>query len=391
MNEHLKKIPKALAQIRIAIVRNSYIWGTTEELLDYLKGKAKEIIVIKHPFYESKEVFSRVLVINKNSSKVSNLKPRLHSTILDYFLDFVSSLWYALIHGRFDVFIGADPLNSLVGLVLRKLGLATSVIYYAVDYSPKRFESELVNWIYHYIEALCAVKCDYTWNLSTRYVEARESKLRRLGFQKRGNQVLVRIPVHESRVRDFTEIKHHGVIFSGSLRKEAGLDLILQAVRIVGPQIPDLEVAIAGEGSIKEELTLQVINQRLERYIKISDYIPSRQKFIDFLSSYAVGLAIYDPSRDSYTAYADVSKVKNYLACGLPVILSRHSYNAKEVEQYNAGILVDFDSADIARAIHELLDNQQCYLKYRQNALNLSKEFNSEKIFSEAFEQILNP
>lgn len=376
----MKRLERPVQDLSFAIITHTYIWGTAEELFAFLSGKARELILIKHPFYESKANFSQAVVLKTGVVTTSILKPRLRRTLVDYMLDFLSSLFFLSRHGRVNVVVGADALNAMVGLVLRRLGLAGAVIYYAVDYTPRRFNNTVLNFLYHYFEGLCAADCDLTWNVTPRMIEARKMKLQRLGFRT-GTQLSVRIPVRDSRVRQYNEIRRHGVIFSGSIREEAGLEMILSATQVIRKDIDDFELVISGVGSLKAELISQASEKHLESCVKFTDYIPSRREFLDFLSTFAVGLAVYRPSRDTYAGYADISKVKTYLACGLPVIICRESYNAKEIERFRAGVLVDFNEKEVLRALHELLDDKERYLQYRRNALDLAKEFNPEEIY----------
>ena len=78
------------------------------------------------------------------------------------------------LRGRYDVYIGVDPLNCLSGLVLRSLGLVKCVIFYSIDFTPKRFPQKLVNDLYHAIESFCVRFADIRWDISPRIAEGRE-------------------------------------------------------------------------------------------------------------------------------------------------------------------------------------------------------------------------
>ena len=79
------------------------------------------------------------------------------------------------------LFIGSDPLNTLAGILLKRLGLRRfrSIVYYSVDYSPVRFKSGLLNRIYHWIDRMAVKGSDAVWNVSQRMRQIRQQMARR--------------------------------------------------------------------------------------------------------------------------------------------------------------------------------------------------------------------
>jgi len=54
---------------------------------------------------------------------------------------------------------------------------------------------------------------------------------------------------------------------------------------------------------------------------------------LQLLSSASIGLATYLESEESFTQFADPGKLKNYLAAGLPIVMTRVPYNADSLEE----------------------------------------------------------
>ncbi len=374
-----------------SISSHYFLWGGNDELFGFLKDKAKSITFLKHPFYYSSALYSTITVVEANRMHIARIKPRLNRTLVDYTLDFLSTILVYTFYKRGSIFIGIDPVNAMAGLFLKRLKLTQIVIFYASDYTPRRFDNRFLNKMYHLAEAFCAMKCDYTWNVTRRIIEARERKLKRLGWTTPPHtQLVVRIPIGYSRARPVDEVKRHSLIYSGTLGEWLGIDIVLNVLNKVRERIPDIELLISGRGPLRDELHARVHQLSLDQCVKLIDYIPSREDFIDLLSKYAIGLAVYKPSDQTLVNYADVGKLKVYAACGLPVILTGQSFNAEEVESLKTGIVVNYDENDIYDAICELMLNDERYLVYRENALRWVTNFASDKIFSEALNPIFS-
>lgn len=56
-----------------------------------------------------------------------------------------------------------------------------------------------------------------------------------------------------------------------------GLDRLIQAIQQVRQQVPDVWLAIAGKGPLKDELAAQVRNLGLEEYVHLLGYVPDEQ------------------------------------------------------------------------------------------------------------------
>jgi len=108
------------------------------------------------------------------------------------------------------------------------------------------------------------------------------------------------------------------------------------------------------------------------------------------LTESAIGLAPYVPGADTYTQYTDPGKPKLYLACGLPVIITDVPASADLIDKAKAGIKVDYTPESIAQAIKRLLSDDELFNNYRDNAINLGKQFNTPDLIANAIEKTYN-
>jgi hypothetical protein len=112
--------------------------GPSEAVENYLKSRSERLGVIYHPFHYCADRRSRLKEYRDGRPTRElrqggwNLPP-----LLTYVKDALFSLVYFFrLGGRFDVFLGADPLNTVVGVLLKWLGLTNFVIFYTIDWMP---------------------------------------------------------------------------------------------------------------------------------------------------------------------------------------------------------------------------------------------------------------
>jgi glycosyltransferase involved in cell wall biosynthesis len=308
------------------------------------------------------------------------LKPRTFISIIDYLLDLISTLIFLIKRGgKFDIYIGADCLNAFIGILLRKIRLTNVVIYYSIDYVPNRFKSLLLNSIYHLLDMLVSKKSDFTWNVSLRMEEIRAKRAG--GSLSRQIVVPVPISLEEATSVMSNEKNVHSMIYSGSLREEVGLELVIEALPSLKTKFPNLKLTIIGEGPLLEYYRHLVKEKNLDNEITFLRYIESRSEFIRCVSAQGIGLVIYKPLKNNFYKYADVGKVKVYAACGLPIIITKGPYTADEVNKAGAGIVINYDIEEFKKAITILLSSKKVYETCSKNALKYAKTFSYDNVY----------
>lgn len=113
------------------------------------------------------------------------------------------------------------------------------------------------------------------------------------------------------------------------------------------------------------------------------------ENLLQELPKYSVGLAPYSTNSKSITWYADPTKVKEYLACGLPVIITRVPAFADEIEKNKAGIVIDYNEKELAEAMIKMLSKDAMYKKYKENALKLASKYDLEEIYYNALGNVI--
>ena len=362
------------------------IYGPVQALRNYL-GKGKySFRYITHPLRKCLitdsliEDFDKGILVRQKAIK--RTKRRLISFIGDLLLNVFLALRYR--RGEKILFIGIDNISTLSGIVLKRIGVVHKIIYYVIDYTPRRFKNRVLNRVYHCLDRFCLRHSDYIWNISYRMAELREGQ----GVKKDRNMV-VPVGVEFSSVKRFSSsnINRHRLVFVSYLSKDKGCQLAIEAMVDIVKHRNDVALEIIGTGPYENQLKQLVIRNKLEKNVKFIGYL--KQDFlVDNLSRGGIAMASYLDDPDSITNYADPTKVKEYLACGLPVIITKIPWIAKEIERLQMGIAIEYNKEQLVAAALKILENDDFYDKCRKNALAYAFKLDWIKIYDHAFKKI---
>lgn len=338
---------------------------------------------IEEVFEEGKEVIKRKFyVINWPFGRKKAIS---FIYILLKFRDIISTLYFALrLKGRFDIFIGVESLNAIVGILLRRLRLVRTVIYYNLDYAEVRFENRVLNYIFHALDIFSVRHADYTWNLAEGIIAAR-SKRDSLKKEIRP-PLLVPIGIDLSAIRplNIEQIERKTIVYLGILAPMQGVQLIFEALPEILKSMPDAKLIVIGSGQLEEALKRLVAKNNLVKHVTFTGII-TNEEVNSILCSCALGIAPYFPDPNSAMRGSDPTKPKMYLACGLPVIITRVPPIASLIEENKAGLIIGYSKEELANAVLRLLKDEKLYLEYRKNALEIAKQFDCTNIMNKAF------
>jgi len=368
---------------RVAIVTHVFATGPAQELEEYLKEKVDFLLFIGHPFSYAPDTRSFFNIYNGGIVEKKTAFRWKLPEVLIYFKDVLYTLcWTIKCPKTFDLYIGADPLNAFSGIILKTIGKVKRVVFYTIDYVPKRFNSRVLNWIYHKIDKFCAEHSDYVWNLSERMIVARK----KYGVKMTNNQMVVPVGVRLERIKrlDIGQINRNHLVYMGHLRKNQGLQLLIDSLPVVIAKNPNIKLIIIGTGELEQYLKNKVRELNLMVHVEFKGYIENHKDVEDILSTCGVGLSLYEPHQDSFTWYTDPGKPKQYLACGLPVIITKVPWIAEKIERMPMGIAINYDQEELVKAITKLMTDNEFYKKCRENAIGYVSGLSWDKIFNEA-------
>jgi glycosyltransferase involved in cell wall biosynthesis len=239
--------------------------------------------------------------------------------------------------------------------------------------------------LYRKLDRWCCYYSDAVWNVSASMEEAR----REHGLDLSRSAPQIEVPLgnrFEEIPKPPPERRVDGLItFLGSLTKEQGLNLMLEALPKIKHRIPHVKLRIIGDGP--EMHSLKQLAQELEirDSVQFLGFVEDDARAAELAAEGTIAIAPYTRTKGTYKRFADPGKVTIYLAAGLPVVISRVPPVADLIEDAGAGVAVDPSADGLADAVADLLSSPEKIRAMRAKALELGKKFDWTGIFDRAF------
>lgn len=287
--------------------------------------------------------------------------------------------WARRLCGPQTLFVGVNNLNAAAGIWARRLGWCGAVVYYVIDYTPRRFSSRLLNACYQAVCRFAARRADAVWNLSERMREVHA----RFGTRKERNLLVpVGVETQQVKMAPEAEIVRNRLVIVSALFENKGVQLAIRAMR----SLPQACLEVVGVGPYASALQQLAQELGVAERVKFLGLMNHEQLFA-YLPFCRAALATYVPDPANYTYYADPTKPKEYLACGVPVVITRVPWIAEVIDQRPMGAAVAYDEQQAAAACGRLLDDEAFWKQCRQNALAYAKEIDWSAIYAQAWDQ----
>lgn len=363
--------------------------GPPQEMRDYFLPKVHRLVYIEHPFPYADDRRSSVTIYRDGQLETVSYTPALAGPQAWFYLADIFLTWYFLLKagGRYDLCVALDNLNTLSVLPWRWLGRIEQLVFYTIDYTPKRFTNRVLNWLYLTADRWACYAADTLWILSERMTESRQAN--GLNTRKSAPAVVLPMGANLDRIRPLSieKINRHQLIFVGHLLEKQGLQLVIEALPALCQKIKAIKLVVVGQGEYEPNLKKLADSLKVNDLIDWRGFIEKHEMVEELLCQSAIGLAPYLPSPENYTFYTDPGKPKLYLGCGLPVVITDVPAIAQVIAQHRAGLIVKPTSQSVTAALEQLLTDDAGYKTRRQNALALSKQYNTNTLISQAIQQ----
>lgn len=372
---------------RVLIITHSFVTGPPHELRDYLRDKGAATAYIDHPFSYAPVINSSITLYRDGKAVQKRRAPALRGPEFAlYIKDFLLTLYFAIrLRQRFDVCFGVDNLNAFAGWLLKGMGLVDKVIYYSQDYTPKRFPNPLMNWLYHFLDRFCCYRCDGVWFQTEEMFQVRCQN----GLDSSRCRPRVTVPggnhFRQENIVPLVKIDRHRLVYLGHLREHKGLELLLESLPQVVARVPQTSLLVIGGGPLEGKLKAQALGLGLASRVTFTGMIEDHREVERLLATCGVGVAPYVPDPNSFTFYTSPGKPTAYMAAGLPVVIVRVPPIAREIEEWGAGIAIDYDQGQLVAALVRLLEDDAFHARCRERAIAYSANFTWERIFDQAF------
>lgn len=363
----------------------SHYWqtGAGTALRDYLIPRTEQLTYIGHPLFVGSadsycEIYSRGKTVTKTRRRGPRGPTRYAAEV------FRTVRWGSQRGAPAETFIAADSLLALAGLYLRARKRVRRVILYTVDYTPRRFQNPILNRIYHAVDSFAVRQVDLVWSVSEQIVTAR---LERDGRMPSTPQMIVPHGANFDTVKrvPLDQADPFRIAFLGHLLEKQGVQSVLRALPIIRARVPQATFTVIGDGPYAGTLRALAKELGLDQVVEFTGAIEDHRLVEERLAGCAIAVAPYVPDPTNCTFFADPGKIKAYLACGLPIILTGVPPIAPLVESRGAGRVVEYSIDALATAIADYLSDRKLLEKARAAATTLGSEFEWKRIFSDAW------
>lgn len=349
---------------------------------DYLLARGARVVNVTHPLGPEEQ--GRHELVHYDGAgharrRVLRLPSRPPAT---YPLD----LFVPPVLPRVDVVLAFNNLLCAQGLAARRLGRAGRVAYWAVDFVPDRFGPGALTRTYDALDAHCCRAADARLEVSQAALDGRNER-HGLGAEAAPAGVcpigtwLARVPkaapdAHAART----------LVFIGHLVERMGAATAIEAVRIMRSRGVDVRLDIAGRGPLEDQLRASAAD--LGDAVDFHGFISDHRVLEALLARGSVALAPYATTVESFTRFADPSKLKSYLGAALPILLTDVPPNASELER-DAGAQVVADTPEaFADAATALLNDAAEWRRRHQLAQTYAERFDWNRLLDDAFAHI---
>ena len=365
---------------------------------NFLLDKIGILIYIDHPFPQSNFPASQITIYKQGVKTYQLTSPKVDFPILFLFIyQFFLTIFFILrMPLRYDLAIACDNLSFISLYVLRRVRLIHKLIYYTVDYSPKRYTNPYLNSIYQHMDRLACRLSDTNWVTVKEMITAKARN--GLDIEKSAPFQIVPIGFNKEETRNTqkhsssqNKKSRFNLFFVGVLYEKQGLQLVIEILPKIIKKFPHVKLTIIGSGPFERQIKKLVTYLKLTKCVTYTGYITDHKKIVSVLTKNSgIGLAPYDPSIGDFTYYADPSKIKLYLLCGLPVITTHVPPIAKIIKGKKAGFVINYSKEDLMNSLEELMKNEKIFSLFRTNAIKLSHEYDDNRILERAFKNLPN-
>ncbi|HEX8966030.1 MAG TPA: glycosyltransferase family 4 protein, partial [Patescibacteria group bacterium] len=167
---------------------------------------------------------------------------------------------------------------------------------------------------------------------------------------------------------------------------ENGPDLAIETLKEVKKQVPNTTLQIIGGGKQNLE-RLKLLTQKLglEKDVLFHGFVLDNNDMAAMVRKCYLALAPYRALPQSVRWYADATKIRQYLASGLPVVTTQVPPLGKVVADKGAALVAKDNIQAYAKAIVKLLQDKNLYIKFEKKARELSAENTWEHEYEKAF------
>lgn len=327
--------------------------GPTEHLLDFVNCNSYNCYSAIFPFHYTNLVKKEFRI--KKNKYYSNLsfKNEFFSIIFDslsilifvFYLSFFKRI-------RFDLAIGINPLNCFLILILNKLKIIKTkkTVLYTIDWIEKRYPSNLLNKIYHFINKFSVKHSNQNWIVSEKIITTFKNIY---GVKNE----YVHIPIgcrYKNINKTLSKNSIINLCYVGYFHTDKGIDLLIRNIDKITKINNKVNFYFYGKSpgtqksKFDERYTYEQILEKMSLKYNISfSFFDDIQELDKNLEKMHIGFAIFNEEKTTISNYSDPSKVKDYISNNILTLINSYNPISKEIEKYKLGFVLNYDDNEL--------------------------------------------
>ncbi len=288
-----------------------------------------------------------------------------------FYAEFNLRLFFQIWSRKPDIIYAVD-VDTLGASIFGGSILGAAVIYDAHEYfseTPELIEKPFKKRIWKWLEKTLIPKTDQAITVSVALAELFE-KLYRKTFT-----VIRNIPdASYENVPSFEERQKGLIYYQGVLNEGRGLEQIIKAMKF----LPNMQLCIAGEGDLSEELRNLAAKSQGGSCINFVGW-QSQEALFELAKKAWIGINLLDERSLSYK-YSLANKTFDYIKAGLPALhMDFPEYNHL-IHQYQIGwVTKSLQPEVLAKMLQQIYDHPNAWSVVQQKCVQAAAELNWEK------------
>lgn len=370
--------------------------GGLDKVIDFFAEKNKKILLIEHPLKALKESRDQkwnsaiITAVSKNKTQeLEKIKMKNYPALLYWIAEIIFNIAY--ISKKINnqklkpILFSSDPLNNLTGIILS--GKFRKKYFHCVDYSKKRFNNFLLNYIYCAILKKSFKYFDY---LSVNSLRTKKEFIK-LGCP---DDKIIYIPNSPAFAEiDISDKELNTIIYTGgAVIDKYNYEAVIEILSKIKKYYPKVKLYALG-GITQDKKYLNKIKKmvsyyNLENNICFTGFL-SFLKLSKLLEKSSIGFSFYSKKTSYYNYFGDSQKIRGYALYGIPTISDGESATDQEMAKETCGFIVkNIDEA--VEKIKLLWSNKEIYAVYQQNCLRWARKMDKNKFLKVLFNRIIS-
>ncbi|OQW69304.1 MAG: group 1 glycosyl transferase [Methylotenera sp.] len=305
----------------------------------------------------------------------------------------------------------ASPISLMVGKIPTCLYWnehPTNLMHVVKAFSPVRNTlAKMAHWLVFYgakrADLIMPIGEDHQEDLIHHGVKAEKIKMIYMGVADSfvPQHVNKEVPQHDNtQVQQHTQTeapqnKPIHLIYIGTVSQARGRDVMLDAMAVLAKETALLKrngaIKLTIVGATESELTFcqqRVKALKIEQFVQIVGRV-SGHEIPAYLAQADVGICLWE--QNQWNEFNPPTKLFEYLVAGIPVLASNIRTHTRYINDWQNGLIFDYDAQSLAHTIFQLHTNKHELLKFKHHAVMSGRQHvwsKIEPVFLDAIQKL---